>query len=446
MNVSHWKDELPRSRLYNLVPCEVGTLWTECLTSYLNRLGWTHHVSPRAMAVQEIIPYLSKGKQMSRQWIGALSRGSAMNINGAGSLALEWTEILEQRTRRDDLHLLTLQWWVGNLASRGHLRAAPAWCPICYSEWREKEQPIYQPLLWMFRVVTTCPKHNWLLESCCPSCQKKQSVIALRTFPGHCTQCNRWLGAPPGEMVSWKMKGRPVQWQQWVLQALEELQVASLAHGSHQWESFFTNLAAAFNTVTDMIQWEKVERFTGVKANVLNQWFRRRWTPLLETILRLCYICEVTPLQVMRGEVAALMAALQRDVPSRSPLRRAARPHVDRERCLELIQAILDGRENPLGLRQLAERLGCGHRTLLYFFPQECALITQQAREYRKQRSEQRIAQVQEHVRQHVFSLHAQGIYPSQRKLKSLLPGGFMRQAEAKEAWRAALRELGFEP
>ena len=34
----HLGNVLPRSRLYGLEPCEVGTIWGECLTSYLNRL------------------------------------------------------------------------------------------------------------------------------------------------------------------------------------------------------------------------------------------------------------------------------------------------------------------------------------------------------------------------------------------------------------------------
>jgi hypothetical protein len=31
---------LPRSRLYNLAPYEIGTPWCESLTGYINRLGW----------------------------------------------------------------------------------------------------------------------------------------------------------------------------------------------------------------------------------------------------------------------------------------------------------------------------------------------------------------------------------------------------------------------
>jgi hypothetical protein len=30
------------------------TVWSESLTSYMNRLGWQHGVSPRALAAQEM--------------------------------------------------------------------------------------------------------------------------------------------------------------------------------------------------------------------------------------------------------------------------------------------------------------------------------------------------------------------------------------------------------
>ncbi len=445
MNESQSIDELPRSRLYGLVPCEGGSLWTECLTSYLNRLGWTHHISPRAMVVQEVIPHLDKTQEVSRQWVGSLSRRFAMSMNGVGSSALKWAEVLEQLTMRSDLHLLTLRWWIGDLSSQGHLRTSPAWCPMCYSQWQEQESCIYQPLLWFFKVITVCPKHNRLLESSCPHCQKKQSVIALRTHPGHCTQCNQWLGIAPDEKFPHKMEEEPTQWQQWVSQALEELRTASTTSRVLQWETFFAHLATSFVSAADLATWEQVERFTGVKRYILRQWFEQRWVPSLETILQLCYACEVTPLQIMKGEIASLVEAITHNTPSRPPVRRRARPKVDPERSLELIHAVLDGREKPLSQTQLCKRLGYGHRTLKYLFPEECALIVQQAREQRKQHVEQYAVQTRERVRQQVLSLHAQGIYPSQQKLRSLLPAGLMHQIAAREAWHATLRELGLE-
>ncbi len=128
-----------------------------------------------------------------------------------------------------------------------------------------------------------------------------------------------------------------------------------------------------------------------------------------------------------------------------SLLQRPMRRVVDRERCQALLQAVLDGREEPLGISQVAQRLGYAEHSLMQHFPQECAEITRRAKAYRKQRKEQRFALLGEQVRQATFAVYASGNYPSQHAITPLLPRGTMRMQEAKTAWRAALQELGFE-
>src|SRR5260370_15737136 len=162
----HMSDVPPRSRLYGLAPREMGTLWSESLTSYLNRLGWRHGVSPRWLVAQEVVPHLRSDNFTAK--LGTFCQKRAMSINGNGSLALEWSALLERLTGRSDLHLLTLHSWIGDLSDHGHLRATPAWCPLCYSEWREQAFPIYQPQFWMFRPTTHCPRHHRQLEDPCP--------------------------------------------------------------------------------------------------------------------------------------------------------------------------------------------------------------------------------------------------------------------------------------
>src|SRR6266567_3057045 len=95
----------PRSRLYGMVPCGEG-LWSESLTSYLNRLGWRHGVSPRWLLTQEMLPHLSSDHCPTQ--LGTFCQQRAMSINGNGSLALEWSALLERLTGRSDLSLLTL--------------------------------------------------------------------------------------------------------------------------------------------------------------------------------------------------------------------------------------------------------------------------------------------------------------------------------------------------
>lgn len=119
---------------------------------------------------------------------------------------------------------------------------------------------------------------------------------------------------------------------------------------------------------------------------------------------------------------------------------------VDRGHCQELIQAVLDGREEPLGYVQVAERLGYSSQAVRYNVPQACVLWSKQIKEHRRQRKEQRIANVQEEVRQATLALHAQGMYPSQNKVADLLSDPHLLfQPEAKATWRGLCQELGWD-
>jgi hypothetical protein len=210
----------PRSRLYGLVPYEVGTIWAESLTSYLNRLGWRHGVSPRTLVAQEMLPHLSN-EHLPLNW-KSFYRQAALKLNGNGDLAQTWSTLLERLTGRSDLHLLISQWWIGNLASHGHFKRRPIWCSVCYAEWKEKHLPIYQPLLWQYRVVTMCLQHKRLLDERCPYCHKTQSALSAKiSQPGECTQCGIWLGTK-ADVESEPINDDEVIWQQWVIYALEE--------------------------------------------------------------------------------------------------------------------------------------------------------------------------------------------------------------------------------
>lgn len=88
-----------RSRLYGLAPCEVRTIWRESLTSYLNRLGWKHGVSPRALVAQEILPSVSHGDYLRvPSQFASFCRTKAATLNGMSESAREWSSRLEQLT------------------------------------------------------------------------------------------------------------------------------------------------------------------------------------------------------------------------------------------------------------------------------------------------------------------------------------------------------------
>ena len=433
----------PRSRLYCLPPLGVGTLWAESLTSYINRLAWTYRVSPRVLVAQEVIPQLSPEQRPSTQ-LATFCRSIATGLNGTGDQAVEWSTALEGLTLRSDLHLLALRSWVGDLTSRGHLRKKPVWCPVCYSEWRERKEPLYQPLLWMLQLVMICPRHQVLLLDRCSHCQKHQSILTLKTVPGHCTQCSTWLGKPLGVVV----EQETIHWQQWVIHALEELHREYVNTGVLPWGQFFANLA------TCLEEWgncSKLADLTGFSRDVFYLWVGRKnrpysHNPTLETIFEFCYSCNVTPLQVLRSADTLLQVVRGETQPQQRRPNRFTRSRVDRERCLELIQRVLNGQEEPLGPYQVARRLGCDTGQLKYHFPQECQLLTQQAQEYRKQRREKREALVCEEIRQAVISLHEQGLLPTHRQVRTLLSDpNVIRMPIAIATWHTVRRELGYE-
>jgi DNA-binding phage protein len=435
-----------RSRLYSLAPYEIETIWRESLTGYINRLGRIHHTSPRAFVAEMILAPLTKDLGLRLPAAAAFGADGAMSLNGTGEIVSAGGALLNHLTMRTDLHLLTLPWWVGDLPRRGQLRATPAWCPLCLTEWRDQGRALYQPLLWMFHIVTLCPRHRSPLMDQCLYCQKRQMILATNnTQPGACTSCGTFLGEDPKNFSGGPEHEQQVVWQGWVISVLEDLLTASQADSQVLWEPFFRHLA---NYLKENQAYSKLARVTGITRQALHRWVKSDdpYAPTFQTLLKFCYVCKVTPLQVMRNQLDDLQQVNERETGSDSSRpQRPVRRVVDRERCQALFQAILDGKEEPLGISQVAQRLGYDEQSLMQYFPQECAEITRRAKAYRKQRKEQRFALIGEQARQATFAVHASGTYPSQHAITPLLPRGAMRLLVAKTAWRTALQGLGLE-
>lgn len=120
---------------------------------------------------------------------------------------------------------------------------------------------------------------------------------------------------------------------------------------------------------------------------------------------------------------------------------------VDEERTLRLINAILDGKETPLGVRQVERLFGLGEATLVKRFPDKCASLTAKYQEYRAERAKQRVERDREEVRQATIALHEQGINPSKYHLAKMLSDpDLMRRPECREIWHTTRRRLGLEP
>ena len=254
-----------------------------------------------------------------------------------------------------------------------------------------------------------------------------------------CARCHAWLGS--------RAKAEPVsegiEWQRWVIQVLEELHCALVSSGIPPWELFFTNLSTSCQERGEQ---SRLAELAGLARGQLATWLRRSHTPTLASILKFCYVCNVTPLQVLLGDLAQLRQVMAEGKPHRPPRSRRLYRPLDRKLYLERIQAILDGREEPIGYGTLARQLGCSPHTLLSHFPQECARLSQQIKEYRRQWKEQRAVQIEEEIQQAVLALHAQGVCPSHCNVVEQIAHPTLMRAPKARAFRLALcRDLGWE-
>jgi transcriptional regulator with XRE-family HTH domain len=438
--------EPPRSRLYRLVPEGRGTPLIESLTSYINRLAWSYRIAPRILVDQEIIPQLSRTYhfQSSPSLLGAYCRSEAMGINGTGDTALDWSSTLTQLTMREKLRNLTLSSWMRNIPFRGLLRATPAWCPVCYHEWREEELPLYQPLLWMLQVVTICLRHRRHLEQQCLDCHRKQSVIPASIQLGCCTQCMNWQGIAANVEAENAIDEETLDWQQWVVNTIGKLCKVSTTSGSLHWEQLGNGLVLCSEIVGSSKQ---LASLVGISKQLLSSWQSGKQTPSFERMLEFCYILDISPLLLISNNKEALKNVFHERVTHRLPrAKHFSHQPVNREQARVLIYAVLDGREVPMGVRGLERSLGLGARTLIYHFPQECAQVTAQYQAYRAEQARHRIERGCNEVRQVTLSLYVEGTNPSAQRVASKLSDpGMMRTSEGLTAWHAARRELGLE-
>lgn len=97
-------------------------------------------------------------------------------------------------------------------------------------------------------------------------------------------------------------------------------------------------------------------------------------------------------------------------------------------------------------MSKVAKRLRYDHSFLVKHFPDLCHAISSRFEEFRTKQREEKKRRVVREVRRATLVVHAQGVYPSQVRVRnSLSIPGTMRMPEALNAWHATLKELGWE-
>lgn len=281
-----------RSRLFQLKPVGIGTPMVESLKSYIIRLAEAHCVHPGILLTKEIAPLTNKKYVTSSSYKGLSGLfGRASALNGIGEMSRSMIMALSSLTLRQDLSALTLERYTDTLSVRNLFRTHKAWCPLCYQENSQLQEVVYEPLLWTFKIVDICPKHQCLLCSHCPHCNQTSSLLAWNSRPGYCNVCHQWLGV--AESLPHNLKAN-FQDALWVAHRVGEL-LSQTALSSSQLakENISRMFELVINEVTDG-NMAAFARLLNIPKNSLWMWCVGRSLPQLDLLLKVSHLLQIS--------------------------------------------------------------------------------------------------------------------------------------------------------
>lgn len=187
------------SRLFSLKPIGVGTPNTESISSYLCRLAYEHCVPLQKLVTEELSSLLIDRKiepNLTNMRFSSIFGNSDAKpaINGMRDMTRSLTFALESLTLRQDIKYLSFLTYQGIIKDKGLFKQHKAWCPQCLEARRQKNKPLYEPLIWSFKDVNYCSQHHCRLVDRCLSCDSQFKAINNNSIIGFCSKCKKWLG------------------------------------------------------------------------------------------------------------------------------------------------------------------------------------------------------------------------------------------------------------
>lgn len=438
-----------RSRLYALPLCGVGTAQVESIPSYTARLAQAHGLTIRQLINGEIRPRFGShaGPTGGQHLAASIFKADARALCGVRGWAAQWVTTLEGLTCRTDLRCATMLSWAGVLSHSDLIRRERAWCPDCYQASLETNETAYDRLLWSLQEVTRCPCHRRPLVTQCPNgrCGKTQPYLATGLRPGYCTHCGAWLGAAaavPGRSPSGDAN---VRWQAWVGEVLGELLASAptLAVFPQRERLIYAARVSAEQVTGGNLC--ALGRQIGRHEGVLGDLVAGKSPVILNTLLRLCYVGGVSPLQFLTHTPLVLQ-------PRRTPMALQA---VFQKKCVRLAehddQAYRQALEQALrqpgsrpSMRAMGRRLGCDPHYLYRRFPELCKAIARQYLAFRAAEKAKRLERIAARVRAAVLALHRRGLFPSRHRVAGYLNvDRFWGDTVIEAAWCTAVAALG---
>ncbi len=432
----------PRSSLYPLLPAGIATGEVESITSYVARLATAHTVSTWALLRGKIGPRLFECDTVLRYRLGELVATTGAAFNGENATSRALVSVLQPLTGRNDLDRLTMGFCSGFVCSRFLVRVKQRWCSDCLAEWRMKGRLVYWPLLWQVMAVNVCPGHGNPLQEECPHCGRTCFPLSAHSRPGWCSNCGEWLGAT--DLNQNPSTPSPEVEQEIATRISDFLRTGHgllAARGSTAFPKnvellrechFGGNVAA-------------LSRFLALNRYTILGWERATQSPRLLLLADLSRKVKVPMEALLAKELQPADFSVEAGA-NRHLIRKrsAAPPPLDLVRARRLLEeAASDDRNAPLSLTKVAAQLRCRTKTLLQRFPDLVNRIKDRYRDACCVRKRVRAEHIRSIVRRATLDIHRAGDYPSQCRVRQLLPKSIdMRDPTALQEWKQTLGEL----
>lgn len=353
----------PRSRLHHLEPVGIGTSEVESLTSFIIRLAAAHRVSVGALYKHEFEPRLrklkaGKGTTIPKRMLVKSIYPNALILNGLSSTAAWGAKALEDLTLRPNLNFLTCIPWGTAISANLLLRKSPAWCPVCYDEWKKTGSIIRSPLLWVMNAVTVCVKHERPLTELCPHCNRPTHFLAGNSLSGHCSRCQLWLGHNNGDIKFVPATQEEIHYSLWAAKTVGDwIETAQRLPTPPKAEDTTRILIECIKRLAEG-KGKAFARLVGVETAVVYMWQSGKNIPRLEHLLKISSTLGVSLADLLTGRLFSdesnLITKLNQLI-----LRNLAKSTHDTDKVRQAISEMLE--ENPApSLQEVAERLGYG--------------------------------------------------------------------------------------
>lgn len=397
----------PRSVLASLKPMGIGTPYRESLSSYYLALAHLHHVSPRILAREMIIPQREDGRE--RQGDDAFTSWKLSSFNGIGSVPETWAKRLGDLTGRIELVDLTLVPLRPYTHRQRLMTAEKKWCPLCLAE-AEKEGRAYGQLLWEIAAVQACPKHGINLISRC-SCNKSgaQPTSNRVHLSGICEFCGQSLAQNYEGFIESAAEDEVIR-SRLVAELLDHME--RLKGGVPGISEFLKGAIRHFTDGNEAL----FGKMLGIKKNTVHGWIHDGFVPTFPQIVEIALACRCSIVDVMSGlhiafreiELAYAQAKTQK------PFRTKDTGTFNRDKVKNQMEALLSAAP-PISVATAAKKIGVDRRTLYTGCSDIVHKISRRFREYRSAEKARKFAVRCDIYRQSAVRLMRGGIMPTPR-------------------------------